>query len=64
MPDKEEMRKIGNRWAMGFVALGFCTLLGNIALSLGFAVSGERMTRKLRNMAFRAMVSRPLFPGF
>eukprot|EP00752_Nemacystus_decipiens_P011582 g10286.t1 len=56
LPDKEEMRKIGNRWAMGFVALGLCTMLGNVALSLGFAVSGERMTRKLRNMAFRAMV--------
>lgn len=51
------MRKIGNRWAMGFVGLGLLTCLGNIALSYGFAVSGERMTRTLRNMAFRAMVS-------
>ncbi|CAN0534517.1 unnamed protein product, partial [Scytosiphon promiscuus] len=50
------MRKIGNRWALGFVALGVCNLFGHIALSTGFAVSGERLTRTLRNMAFRAMV--------
>ncbi|CAM9323468.1 unnamed protein product [Pylaiella littoralis] len=56
LEDKDEMRKIGNRWAMGFVALGVCTLLGNLALSTGFAVSGERLTRTLRNMAFEAMV--------
>lgn len=57
MEDKEQMRKIGNRWALGFVGLGVFTFFGNFALSVGFAVSGERMTRTLRNMAFRAMVS-------
>ena len=51
------MRKIGNRWALGFLGLGICTMLGNLALSVGFAVSGERMTRILRNMAFKAMVT-------
>lgn len=51
------MRKIGNRWAMGFALLGLCTCLGNLALAAGFSVSGERLTRTMRNMAFEAMVS-------
>lgn len=55
------MRKIGNRWALGFLGLGICTLLGNLALSVGFAVPGERLTRTLRNMAFKAMVMAKLF---
>lgn len=50
------MRKIGNRWALGFVGLGFLNLVGNMALSTGFTVSGERLTRTLRYMAFEAMV--------
>ncbi len=58
LEDKDEMRKIGNRWALGFLGLGICTLLGNLALSVGFAVPGERLTRTLRNMAFKAMVLR------
>lgn len=55
-PDTDEMRRIGNRWAVGFVGLGFCALLGNLILSTGFAVAGERMTRSLRKRAFEAMV--------
>ena len=51
------MRTIGNRWALGFVGLGVCALIGHIALAAGFAVSGERVTRTLRSMAFKAMVS-------
>lgn len=54
--DTDEMRKIGNRWALGFVGLGFCALIGHVTLAAGFAVSGERVTRTLRNMAFKAMV--------
>lgn len=50
------MRKIGNRWALGFVGLGLAALVGNFILSTGFAVAGERMTRSLRKMAFEAMV--------
>eukprot|EP00904_Undaria_pinnatifida_P011955 jgi/Undpi1/7890/HiC_scaffold_24.g10362.m1 len=54
--DVDRMRKIGNRWALGFVGLGICALIGHVALATGFAVSGERVTRTLRNMAFKAMV--------
>ena len=50
------MQTIGNRWALGFVGLGLCALVGNVILSTGFAVAGERMTRSLRKMAFEAMV--------
>lgn len=57
LEDTDEMQRIGNRWALGFVALSVCTMLGNLALATGFAVAGERMTRTLRNMAFNAMVS-------
>ena len=54
--DTDYMQTVGNRWALGFVGLGLCALLGNIILSTGFAVAGERMTRSLRTMAFEAMV--------
>ena len=54
--DTDRMRTIGNRWALAFVGLGLCALLGNFILSTGFAVAGERMTRSLRKMAFEAMV--------
>ncbi|CAM9784749.1 unnamed protein product, partial [Ectocarpus sp. 12 AP-2014] len=56
LEDTEQMRKIGNRWALGFVGLGFLNLVGNMALSTGFTVAGERLTRTLRYMAFEAMV--------
>lgn len=55
-PDKDEMRRMGNRWALGFVGLGFCALVGHVILATGFSVAGERLTRTLRNMAFTAMV--------
>ncbi|CAN0457327.1 unnamed protein product, partial [Ectocarpus sp. 12 AP-2014] len=55
--DVDEMRTIGNRWALGFVGLGLIALVGNFILSTGFAVAGERMTRTLRKMAFEAMVN-------
>lgn len=51
------MTKVGNRWALGFVGLGLAALFGNVILSTGFAVAGERMTRSLRQMAFESMVS-------
>lgn len=51
------MRRVGNLWAIGFVYLGLCALIGHIALATGFAVAGERMTRTLRTMAFKSMVS-------
>lgn len=60
--DTDYMRTVGNRWALGFVGLGLCSFLGNLLLSTGFAVAGERMTRSLRKMAFEAMVrKRPSF---
>ncbi|CAM9703395.1 unnamed protein product, partial [Scytosiphon promiscuus] len=55
-PDTDEMRRVGNLWALGFVGLGLAAFVGNFILSTGFAVAGERMTRTLRIMAFEAMV--------
>lgn len=57
-PDTDEMRRIGNRWALAFVGLGLCALVGHVTLATGFAIAGERLTRTLRNMAFKAMVER------
>lgn len=50
------MRRVGNLWALGFLGLAVCALLGRLALETGFGVAGERLTRVLRNMAFEAMV--------
>lgn len=55
--DTDEMRRVGNLWALAFVGLGICALIGHVTLAIGFAVAGERLTRTLRNMAFKAMVS-------
>ena len=56
-PDTDEMRRVGNSWALGFLGLAVCAFVGHVILATGFAVAGERMTRTLRNMAFKAMVS-------
>ena len=56
-PDTDEMRRIGNSWALGFLGLAVCAFVGHVILATSFAVAGERMTRTLRNMAFKAMVS-------
>ncbi|CAM9424479.1 unnamed protein product [Ascophyllum nodosum] len=55
-PDTDEMRRVGNSWALGFLGLAVCAFVGHVILATGFAVAGERMTRTLRNMAFKAMV--------
>ncbi|CAM9424622.1 unnamed protein product [Ascophyllum nodosum] len=55
-PDTDEMRRVGNSWALGFLGLAVCAFVGHAILATGFAVAGERMTRTLRNMAFKAMV--------
>lgn len=55
-PDADEMKRISNRWAIAFVGLGVCALFGNLAVACGFSVTGERLTRTLRNMAFESMV--------
>lgn len=57
-PDTDEMRRIGNRWALAFVGLGLCALAGHLSMAAGFSVAGERLTRTLRNMAFNSMVRR------
>lgn len=54
--DKDELRRVGNLWALGFIGLALCALCGRLALETGFGVAGERLTRTLRNMAFNAMV--------
>lgn len=56
MEDKNELRRVGNLWALGFVGLALCALGGRAALETGFGVAGERLTRSLRNVAFKAMV--------
>ncbi|KAG5181118.1 ATP-binding cassette, sub-family B, member 1A [Tribonema minus] len=55
-PDPAKMRETGNWWALGFVFLALAAFCGHIALAWGFATSGERMVRRLRESAFTAIV--------
>ncbi|KAG5184894.1 ATP-binding cassette, sub-family B, member 1A [Tribonema minus] len=56
LPTSAAMLNQGTSWVLGFVGLAGTTLLGNLMLATGFATSGERMTRRLRAMAFKAII--------
>lgn len=49
----KQIRESGERWAMGFVALAALALVGFGSMSYGFSVAGERLTRRLRENAFK-----------
>jgi ABC-type multidrug transport system fused ATPase/permease subunit len=50
------LRKTGNNWVLGFLGLAGGAILGYLLLGWGFATAGERMTRRLRQSAFEAIV--------
>jgi ATP-binding cassette, subfamily B (MDR/TAP), member 1 len=50
------LRRTGNNWVLGFLGLAGGAILGYLLLGWGFATAGERMTRRLRQSAFEAIV--------
>mmetsp|Transcript_14361 Transcript_14361/g.20338 ORF Transcript_14361/g.20338 Transcript_14361/m.20338 type:complete len:1250 (-) Transcript_14361:58-3807(-) len=54
--DKDKMRDVGFKWTAGFVGLAGLAIIGYIMLTTGFAVSSERLTRRLREMAFESIL--------
>ncbi|CAM9124263.1 unnamed protein product [Phaeothamnion confervicola] len=60
LTDPAEVRRQGNKWASGFVVLAAAGLIGHLCLSYGFAVMGERLTRRLREMCFGAFVRKDI----
>lgn len=53
-PDK--MREEANRWAIVFVLLGGCTIIGYTTLYSAIGLVGERLTRLLRLRTFTAIL--------
>ncbi|KAI8918639.1 multidrug resistance protein 1a [Powellomyces hirtus] len=60
--DLEEMRRQANGWAGAFLALAVCAGLGNYAVSALFGATSERVTTRLRQSAFDAMLQQE--PGW
>ncbi|CAM9429594.1 unnamed protein product [Ascophyllum nodosum] len=54
--DADKIRKLGETWSLGFVALAIVALVGHMSMSYGFSVAGERLTRRLREIAFKAIL--------
>ncbi|CAM9371348.1 unnamed protein product [Chrysoparadoxa australica] len=54
--DFEQLRRDANEYAIYFAVLGAAAMVGHTMLAYGFAVAGERMTRKLRAMCFKAFL--------
>jgi hypothetical protein len=55
LPTADAITAEGTKWVLGFVALAVVNMMGYLMESYGFATSGERMTRRLREMAFKAV---------
>jgi ATP-binding cassette subfamily B (MDR/TAP) protein 1 len=54
--DPSELRAVNGRITMGFVALALGSFVFNLFLGCGFSVSGFRLTRRMRALAFDAIV--------
>ena len=56
----EDMISRNSIYILNFLALGAGALLGNIMSGIGFSVSGYRLTRRMRQSVFEAMVRRDM----
>ncbi|CAM9430112.1 unnamed protein product, partial [Ascophyllum nodosum] len=54
--DADKIREMGEKWSLGFVALAIAAVVGHTSMSYGFSVAGERLTRRLREIAFKAIL--------
>lgn len=48
-----QIERTGEKWALAFVGLGALAVIGFASLSYGFGIAGERLTRRLRQIAFK-----------
>lgn len=48
-----QIERAGEKWALAFVGLSALAAIGFASLSYGFGVAGERLTRRLREIAFK-----------
>lgn len=55
LPTASEIEGKGFDWVLAFVALAASTIIGHLLEALGFAISGERLTRRMREAAFKAV---------
>jgi ATP-binding cassette subfamily B (MDR/TAP) protein 1 len=54
--DPDFIREQGDKWILGFVGLAVAAMIGCLMNAGGFAVSGEKMVRRLRQMTFSAII--------
>jgi ABC-type multidrug transport system fused ATPase/permease subunit len=53
-----DMRDANLPWSLGFLALAGASLIGNTMVGVAFSICGYRLTRRLRTLAFEAIVRR------
>jgi ABC-type multidrug transport system fused ATPase/permease subunit len=56
--EAEDMREANLPWSLGFLALAGASLIGNTMVGVAFAICGYRLTRRLRTLAFEAIIRR------
>ncbi|TPX35876.1 hypothetical protein SmJEL517_g01675 [Synchytrium microbalum] len=59
-PDIEQMQRDASFWASMFVVLSVVAGSANFSQMALFGIAGERLTRRLREMSFRAIVSQEI----
>ncbi|KAJ3083808.1 Multidrug resistance protein 1, partial [Quaeritorhiza haematococci] len=52
----DELRRGGNFWSLIFLLLGIGDFLANFAMVTSFTISGEKLTQRLRDLLFRALL--------
>ncbi|CAM9430402.1 unnamed protein product [Ascophyllum nodosum] len=52
----DKVRETGEIWSLSFVALAIVAVVGYTSMSYGFSVAGERLTRRLREITFKAIL--------
>ncbi|ORZ35134.1 P-loop containing nucleoside triphosphate hydrolase protein [Catenaria anguillulae PL171] len=55
-PDKDQMQRDANFWSLMFVLLAVAMLFINLFQHSLFGIAGERLTKRVRSMSFRAML--------
>ena len=58
--DAEVMRDTNFPLCLWFLLLAFCSLVGNIAMGVGFGVTGSRLTRRMRVLVFGKFMRYPM----
>ncbi|CAN0289073.1 unnamed protein product, partial [Ectocarpus sp. 12 AP-2014] len=54
--DPDKVRSVGEKWSLGFVGLAAVAIVGHCTMAYGFSVAGERLTRRLREIGFKAIL--------